>query len=226
MNKILRIKDSDDKQALWEEIEQLAGQFVLPLQKQIKEAFRLADEEKYEEAAGLCCRILDEDDSKPEIMNLLGQCYFAQGNMAGAAMAFHELVEIAPENAEYHCSLGMAYHRMGEFEEAVKQFKEAGLLEQCRPLFRELIDYISGKNYLRTERTKETLKSAFITWESYRFHDDRKFGNIMDTGLTSIYNIRILSKIYCGWKTEKIYKEMHLFRNGICADMCRNIQKK
>lgn len=297
MNKILRIKKSDDKETSKKEIEKFARQFALPLQKQVIEAFRLADEEKYEEAAGLCCRILDEDDSKPDIMELLGQCYFAQGNMAGAAMVFHELVEINPENAGYHCSLGMAYHGIGEFEEAVKQFKAAGPMGQYRPfyytsygdclqkigkekesremfgmeldryvetgeillaelldgvfqnvlyldislangkykedlelylhflsriemtekmqenlastvvylstqmrnkwyrpLFRELIDYISRKNYLRTEGTKETLKSAFIIWESYRFHDDRKVSKIMDTGLNAIYNIRYTLK--------------------------------
>lgn len=135
MNKILRIKKSDDKETSKKEIEKFARQFALPLQKQVIEAFRLADEEKYEEAAGLCCRILDEDDSKPDIMELLGQCYFAQGNMAGAAMVFHELVEINPENAGYHRSLGMAYHGMGEFEEAVKQFKAAGPPEQYNPFY-------------------------------------------------------------------------------------------
>ena len=139
MNKILRIKNSDDKEMVRKAVEKLAGQFALPLQTQVKEAFRLADEEKYEEAAGLCCRILDEDDSKPDIMELLGQCYFAQGNMAGAAMVFHELVEINPENAGYHCSLGMAYHGIGEFEEAVKQFKAAGPMGQYRPFYLSLI---------------------------------------------------------------------------------------
>lgn len=52
MNKILRIKNSDDKEMLRKAVEKLAGQFALPLQTQVKDAFCLTDEEKYEEAAG------------------------------------------------------------------------------------------------------------------------------------------------------------------------------
>ena len=44
MNKILRIKKSDDKETSKKEIEKFARQFALPLQKQVIEAFRLADE--------------------------------------------------------------------------------------------------------------------------------------------------------------------------------------
>ena len=295
MNRLIRIEKKDEKveKEYEEEAESVARQFALPLQPKVRKAFRLAGEGDYENAAALCCRILDEDAGKPELRYLLAICYFSQGMMESAVMIMRELKEEYPEQEDYRCLLGMAYHGMGDCREAVKEFRAVyppkryhpfyftsygdslqtigknkesrdifyqeieqykrkgeilsaemldgafqhllyldvilgnrkyqedldvylrfldetemtermqenlgstvGLLSTLmnnkwyRPLFLELADYIEKRGFFTTEKGKRMLESAFISWESYAYHDDKKISRIMETFLNNVYNVK------------------------------------
>ena len=86
MSRIIRTskKDAEVEREYEEDVERVVRQFAPPLQPKVRKAFRLADEGDYENAAALCCRILDEDAEKPEIRYLLAICYFSQGHMESA----------------------------------------------------------------------------------------------------------------------------------------------
>lgn len=54
-----------------------------------------------------------------------------------------------------------------------------------RPLFLEFITHIRDRNFLTTEYGKEVIASAFSSWESYEYHEDRRIGALMEEFLTS-----------------------------------------
>lgn len=56
-----------------------------------------------------------------------------------------------------------------------------------RPLFLELITYIRDKGFLTSADTLETLASAFSSWESFEYHDDRKVSAILEDYLNSAH---------------------------------------
>ena len=104
MDRLIQIQkeDPDAEKEYMEASEDIARQYAPPLREMVRKALVLLAEEQYEKAAGLCCRILDEDDTKPEIREALGICYFSLGNMASAAMVFSDLVRDYPDEEEYH----------------------------------------------------------------------------------------------------------------------------
>lgn len=137
MNGFIRLKntDTETEQDYEEDIELVVRQFAFPLQENVRKAFRLAEEQDYERAAELCCRILDEDAEKPEIRYLLGICYFSQSKLEAAAIVLADLVEEYPEEDEYRCLLGITYHAMGVYGEAEKLLRSVYSPEEYRPFY-------------------------------------------------------------------------------------------
>ena len=76
MNEIIAIKGNGKD--FNNEIEKAGSKYPDFMRDSVKEAFQAANEEQYEEAAGICCKLLDYE-SVPEIRMLLGSCYFARG---------------------------------------------------------------------------------------------------------------------------------------------------
>ena len=295
MSRIIRTskKDAEVEREYEEDVERVVRQFAPPLQPKVRKAFRLADEGDYENAAALCCRILDEDAEKPEIRYLLAICYFSQGHMESAIMVLRDLKIEYPDEEDYRCLLGMAYHGTGDCREAVKEFhsvyppkrdhplyftsygdslqtvgktkesravfyqeieryiKTGEILSEemldgafrhllyldvilgnrkyqedlevylrfldevemteamqenlgstvvllstlmhnkwYRPLFMELITYIQNKGFFTTEQGKKILESAYLSWESYVYHDDKKVSKITESFLNNVYNVK------------------------------------
>jgi protein O-mannosyl-transferase len=62
----------------------------------------------------------------------LGQLFFKREKYAEAAEQFKRTVELKPELAEHHNLLGLAYCRLGRFEEGITQYREALRLKQGR----------------------------------------------------------------------------------------------
>lgn len=54
-----------------------------------------------------------------------------------------------------------------------------------RPLFLELITHIEDRGFLTGAKTRETLESAFTSWESYAYHEDRKIDALLEQYLSS-----------------------------------------
>lgn len=100
----------------------------------IKEAFQAAEEGEYEKAEGICCELLDYAPA-PEILMLLGTCYFIQGKMPVARQVFSDLVCGHPEEKEYRIYYGMTEHALGRYEEAVKELGSVYPLSEYHPFY-------------------------------------------------------------------------------------------
>ncbi len=137
MDRLIKIQkeDPDAEKEYMEASEDIARQYAPPLREMVRKALVLLAEEQYEKAAGLCCRILDEDDTKPEIRETLGICYFSLGNMASAAMVFSDLVRDYPDEEEYHRIYGMTLHAMGDFRGAVRELRLIYPMKEYRPFY-------------------------------------------------------------------------------------------
>jgi len=133
MEKIITAKIRNE--APLAEIEQIASKFSPTLRLEVREAFLAEDEGDYEKAEGLCCRILDEDNSNPEVRMLLGRCYFSQGKMDVAGQVFFDLVQDYPKEELPHLFLGMVHHATGNFHDAVKEFELVYPLQTYHPFY-------------------------------------------------------------------------------------------
>lgn len=58
---------------------------------------------------------------------------------------------------------------------------------QYRPMFLEFITHIRDRGFLTGSGFEDTLESAFSSWESYEYHEDRQISSIMESYLESIH---------------------------------------
>ena len=132
MNEIITIKGNE--QDLLEEIERAASQYPVFMRDSVKEAFQAAEEKQYEKAEGICYKLLDYAPV-PEILMLLGSCYFAHGHMQSAYHVFSDLVYNYPEEKEYRIYYGATNHALGRYEEAVKELGSLYPLSEYHPFY-------------------------------------------------------------------------------------------
>lgn len=71
-----------------------------------------------------------------------------------------------------------------------------------RPLFLEFITYIKNKGFLTNERPLISLESAFVSWESFAYHDDRRISSLMESYLAATYE-RKYAQADIDWEEEK-----------------------
>lgn len=130
MNKILNawVEDEPGK------MEAAAACYPEENRRELREAFRAAEDGDYEKAAGLCCRLLDVRPV-PEVCELLGNIYFLQGNMMTARMVFSDLTERDPEQENYRIQLGITEHALGNCKRAVELFAPLYPLKTYRPFY-------------------------------------------------------------------------------------------
>lgn len=57
-----------------------------------------------------------------------------------------------------------------------------------RPLFLEFITHVKESGFLTSEEPLKTLKSAFSSWESYAYREDRRICSLMETFLNTQHN--------------------------------------
>jgi tetratricopeptide (TPR) repeat protein len=84
-----------------------------------------------------------------------GREQFNLGNVAGAIQAYQQALEIEPEFADVHLSLGHAYLRLQKSQEAIKAFKEA---TRINPEMEEAY-YGLGLEYFRAGKMKEAAQA-------------------------------------------------------------------
>lgn len=149
MNEILTIKG--DGQDLLEQIKKAGSQYPVFMRESVKEAFQAAEENQYEKAEGICCKLLDYAPVS-EIRTLLGSCYFAHGHFQSACLVFSDLVQDYPEEKEYRVYYGVTNHALGRYEEAVKELGSLYPLSEYRPFY-----YTSyGDSLQQTGRLKQS----------------------------------------------------------------------
>ena len=84
-----------------------------------------------------------------------GREQFNLGNVAGAILAYQRALEIEPNFADVHLSLGHAYLRLQKSPEAIKAFKEA---TRINPEMEEAY-YGLGLEYFRAGKMKEAAQA-------------------------------------------------------------------
>lgn len=84
-----------------------------------------------------------------------GREQFSLGNIAGAIQAYRQALEMEPEFADVHLSLGHAYLRLQKSPEAIKAFKEA---TRINPEMEEAY-YGLGLEYFRAGKMKEAAQA-------------------------------------------------------------------
>src|SRR5687768_2353837 len=84
-----------------------------------------------------------------------GREQFNLGNVAGAILAYQRALEIEPDFADVHLSLGHAYLRLQKSPEAIKAFKEA---TRINPEMEEAY-YGLGLEYFRAGKMKEAAQA-------------------------------------------------------------------
>lgn len=164
MNRILSI--TGNMQDYKEEIEQIAEQYALFPQADVKGAFQAAEEGRYEGAAARCCELLDYKPVRG-IQMLLGKCYFLEGHMESAAMVFYDLTQVYPQDEECRMYLGITAHALGEYEDAVRELEKLYPLKEYQPFY-----YTSYADSL--QQTGNLKRSRDIFYEETAYFEKTK----------------------------------------------------
>lgn len=71
-----------------------------------------------------------------------------------------------------------------------------------RPLFLEFVTRIRDKGYLKRKESLEVLESAFTSWESYGYHEDRRVSALMESYLEAVHERKYTLQEIKGFKEE------------------------
>ncbi len=82
----------------------------------------------YNKSLELCCKLINSKYSK-NIMNLMGNIYFEQGEYLKSRLTYEDLLSKEPNYAEAISSYGKALHALGQEKEAKIQYEKAMELE-------------------------------------------------------------------------------------------------
>lgn len=72
-----------------------------------------------------------------------------------------------------------------------------------RPLFLEFVTRIRDKGYLKKKESLEVLESAFTSWESYGYHEDRRVSALMESYLEAVHERKYTLQEVKGFKEEE-----------------------
>ena len=107
----------------------------------------LLDDAKPDEAIPHLEKALGAPQHQRELRAYLADAYFAVGNTAAAARAYHraagafaKAAEYAPDNARIRANLGNALLFAGDLDEAIRQYQAAVGLDPANPRLREMRD--------------------------------------------------------------------------------------
>jgi tetratricopeptide (TPR) repeat protein len=110
---------------------------------------------RYDEAAEQFRRALERDSSFVQAYNWLGYIAMDRGDHATAEDNFQRYIQLAPDAPRPHDSLGVLRLRQGRYEEAVRQFEQAFVVD---PRFTESRDNLVRA---RIEQANERFEEAF-----------------------------------------------------------------
>lgn len=107
--------------------------------------------------------------------------------------AFQNLLylDISLTNEEYPEDVKLYFDFLDQVEmtDEMQEYLSANIIyfstmmsnQWYRPLFLEFVTKIRDKKYLKTKHALEVLESAFTSWESYMYHDDRHISVLMES---------------------------------------------
>jgi serine/threonine protein kinase len=106
-------------------------------QPEVKDALARRD---YEAVEALCREALAQEGGRAWPHHSLAAAYLAQGRYAAAREALGKAVEIEPQKAEYRLALGKVLARLGQGEEAARQWRKAIDLDPRNSQARALLE--------------------------------------------------------------------------------------
>ena len=99
----------------------------------LKKATDLANESKYEEAAEILKKLIQEDNLTVEAYYLLGVLSYKSGNLKEAETQFRKVIYVTPDSALAYFNLGNMYLYQRKFSAAAREFRNAVRLLEKRP---------------------------------------------------------------------------------------------
>jgi chemotaxis protein methyltransferase CheR len=99
----------------------------------LKKATDLANESKYEEAAEILGKLIQEDNLSVEAYYLLGVLSYKSGNLKEAETQFRKVIYVTPDSALAYFNLGNIYLYQRKFSGAAREFRNAIALLEKRP---------------------------------------------------------------------------------------------
>lgn len=134
--------------------------------------------------------------------------YFKKTGIISSAImldgAFQNLLylDVILGNSKYPEDVAIYYDFLEQIEmtEEMRQCLAENIVYFCslmsnrgyRPLFLEFITHIRDKGYLTNTSSQEVLDSAFASWESFLYHEDRQIGSLMEAYLAASYERKYL----------------------------------
>lgn len=104
----------------------------------------LKDMGKYDDAIITLKQGIAHDNERPDLHNLLGFCHFKLSNFEAAVEHFTKTVELAPSSAIDYANLGVNYQKLGNKEEAIKNFEIALALDASIEFARQGLEKLSA----------------------------------------------------------------------------------
>ena len=132
----------------------------------LRQALKLHDEGRLDEAERLYRQILETAPDHPVVLNLLGLVAQSKGLHEQAVSFFARAVEQNPQSAEYHFNLAWSEERRGKAAEAIKAYLRA---LQLQPGIKEARNAL-GNLYAglgQTERAREQYNQAALLDPAY-----------------------------------------------------------
>ncbi|MCF6157454.1 MAG: tetratricopeptide repeat protein [wastewater metagenome] len=111
-------------------------------------ALDLQNQGRYSEALAAYNKIIETDESYPEIYYHRGLLYRDMDAQDEAICAFQTAVIQNPDSAEIHYNLGYAYQRKGLYTEAITEYQKAlGLISENKTKQKSSIHFNLGSSY-------------------------------------------------------------------------------
>jgi tetratricopeptide (TPR) repeat protein len=123
----------------------------------------------YETAITYYNRYLQGNNRIPKVLFNRGVCLLNIGQYAMSILDFREVLKLYPTFTNIHYYLGLAYQKLGKYEEAIRSFeKESDLVESLRLIsecYRSMGHYERANIYAEMAATQEILKGSATDWQ-------------------------------------------------------------
>jgi len=105
----------------------------------------LRDEQRYAEALPIDLQAIERDPKNASQIYVMGNTYFNAGFADEAAQIFAKALEVMPEDAYLHRSLGRMYEDMGRLDDALAQYQAASAAEPTSDFYKDLVSALEAR---------------------------------------------------------------------------------
>lgn len=157
--------------------------------KSLNNALDYEEAEEYDKVEEICRKLLEEENGKEmeQVKIILARVYPKLLRM-----------DVNDSNQKYQKDLEAYYKFLDSIQmnTLMQEYLVETLVRLCelmgnpwyRPLFKEFVEHIEEKGYLKESIYQNTLASAYASMESYSYYNDRKLSMITKTALKAGYD--------------------------------------